>query len=594
MRLTGGPDGATRLGQALGRYRTAIVTVAVLSGVLNVLVLAGSIYMMMVYDSVLPSHSLPTLFSLLGMLVVVYIFQGVFDTMRTRILTDVGSALDQELSADVQRVMSDAALKGHHGVGDGMTPMRDLDQVRSFLSTGGPAALLDLPWIVFFLLILSMLHVWLGVTALVGALVMIGLTWATERVTQKPSKLVAQITGYRAGLAESNLRHVEVLTALGMQQRMRARWFDVNRHYLAAQDQLSRAVGTIGGSAKVFRLFLQSLILTVGALLVIDGKASGGVIFASSILSGRALAPIDTAIANWRGFSAARAGWRRLNALFQHLPDREDQSVVLPAPTKELVVDQLVVAPPRVERVTASGISFRLAAGDALGIIGPSAAGKTSLARALIGVWPALRGSIRFDGATPDQSDAEQRGSFLGYLPQTVELLDGTVAQNIARFDADATSDEVIAAATAAGAHDMVVKLPQGYETPVGADGAQLSAGQRQRIGLARALFRDPFLVLLDEPNSNLDAEGEDALGGAVASVRARGGIAIVIAHRPSALAQVSHVLFMRDGRMEAFGPRDEVMAKIMKKPVPLDSAPHAAPNRAGPRAVVAKAEDAA
>ena len=589
MRLTGSPEGATRIGQALARYRTAILTVAVLSAVLNVLVLAGSIYMMMVYDSVLPSHSLPTLFSLLGMLVVVYIFQGVFDTMRTRILTDVGSAVDQELAPDVQRLMSDAALKGHHGAGDGMTPMRDLDQIRAFMSSGGPAALLDLPWIAFFLLILSMLHVWLGVTALLGAIVMIALTWATERATQKPSRLVAQITGYRAGMAESNLRHVEVLTALGMQRRMRARWYDVNRHYLAAQDKLSRAVGTIGGSAKVFRLFLQSLILTVGALLVIDGKASGGVIFASSILSGRALAPIDTAIANWRGFSAARTGWRRLNALFQHLPERDDQSVLLPAPTNELTVDQLVVAPPRVERVTAQGISFRLAAGDGLGIIGPSAAGKTSLARALIGVWPALRGSIRFDGATPDQWDGDQLGAFIGYLPQTVELIEGTVAQNIARFDNGATSDEVIAAATAAGVHDMIVKLPQGYETPVGSDGAQLSAGQRQRIGLARALFRDPFLVLLDEPNSNLDAAGEDALAGAIASVRARGGIAIVIAHRPSALAQVSHVLFMRDGRMEAFGPRDEVMAKIMKKPVPIDSAA-----RKGPRAVVAKAEDAA
>lgn len=591
MKLTNGPDGATRLGQALGRYRTAIVTVAVLSAVLNVLVLAGSIYMMMVYDSVLPSHSLPTLFSLLAMLVVVYVFQGVFDAMRTRILADVGSALDQELASDVQRVMSDAALKGHYGAGDGMTPMRDLDQVRGFLSTGGPAALLDLPWIVFFLAILSMLHVWLGVTALVGALVMIGFTWATERATQKPSKLVAQITGYRAGLAESNLRHVEVLTALGMQRRMRARWFDVNRHYLAAQDKLSRAVGTLGGSAKIFRMFLQSLILTVGALLVIDGKASGGVIFASSILSGRALAPIDTAIANWRGFSAARAGWRRLNALFQHLPDQEEQSVLLPAPTRDLVVDQLVVAPPRVERVTAQGVSFRLEAGDGLGIIGPSAAGKTSLARALIGVWPALRGSIRFDGATPDQWDMDQRGAFLGYLPQTVELLDGSVAQNIARFDGGATSEEVIAAATAAGAHDMIVKLPQGYDTPVGSDGAQLSAGQRQRVGLARALFRDPFLVLLDEPNSNLDAEGEDALAGAIATVRGRGGIAVVIAHRPSALAQVSHVLFMRDGRMEAFGPRDEVMAKIMKKPVPIDVA-RQAPRQS--RSVVTPAEDAA
>lgn len=586
MSVKGLADGTTRIGAALARYRTAIVTVAVLSAVLNVLVLAGSIYMMLVYDSVLPSHSLPTLFSLLGMLVVVYAFQGVFDAMRTRILTDVGSALDQELAPEVQRMMSAAALKGHKGGGDGMTPMRDLDQIRSFLASGGPAALLDLPWIGFFLLILAMLHVWLGVTALAGALVMIGLTVLTERATKKPSRLVAQITAWRSGMAESNLRHAEVLTALGMQRRMRDRWVEVNQHHLAAQDRLARSVGAIGGSAKVFRLFLQSLILTVGALLVIDGKASGGVIFASSILSGRALAPIDTAIANWRGFSAARSGWKRLNAMFQHLPAAADAHVLLPAPAKELAVEQLAVAPPGVERVTAQGITFRLEAGDGVGVIGPSAAGKTSLARALIGSWPALRGTIRLDGATPDQWDADTFGAFVGYLPQAVELLDGSVAQNIARFDPAATSDEVIAAATAAGVHEMIVKLPSGYDTPVGSDGAQLSAGQRQRVGLARALFRDPFLVLLDEPNSNLDAAGEDALAAAIAGVRARGGIAIVIAHRPSALAQVSHVLFMRDGRMEAFGPRDQVMSRIMKPAVPLD-----VPNRrAGPVAGVENA----
>ncbi|KQT34678.1 hypothetical protein ASG29_00470 [Sphingomonas sp. Leaf412] len=585
MSVLGFADGTTRIGAALARYRTAIVTVAVLSAILNVLVLAGSIYMMLVYDSVLPSHSLPTLFSLLAMVAVVYVFQGVFDAMRTRILTDVGSALDQELAPEVQRMMSAAALKGHRAGGDGMTPMRDLDQIRSFMSSGGPAALLDLPWILFFLAILTMLHIWLGVTALAGAIVMIGFTFLTERATKKPSRLVGQIVAWRSGMAESNLRHAEVLTALGMQRRMRDRWVAVNQHHLAAQDRLSRAVGSIGGASRIFRLFLQSLILTVGALLVIDGKASGGVIFASSILSGRALAPIDTAIANWKGFTAARTGWHRLNSMFTHLPAPADGNVVLPAPTRELSVDQLAIAPPGVERVTAQGLTFRLAAGEAMGVIGPSAAGKTSLARALIGVWPAVRGTIRLDGATPDQWDADAFGAFLGYLPQTVELLEGTVAQNIARFDDGATSDEVIAAATAAGVHDMIVKLPGGYDTPVGAEGAQLSAGQRQRIGLARALFRDPFVVLLDEPNSNLDAAGEDALAAAIAGVRGRGGIAIVIAHRPSALAQVSHVLFMRDGRMEAFGPRDEVMSRIMKPPTPLN-APLDAPTRRGPQAV--------
>ena len=552
------------------RYRTAFITVVLLSAVLNVLLLGGSIYMMMVYDSVLPSHSLPTLFSLLAMITVVYAFQALFDTMRSRILNDVGSALDKEMAPRVQRAISEAAIRGGRVGGDGLTPMRDLDQVRSFLSSTGPGTLIDLPWIVFFLIVLTLLHVWLGVAAFVGALVMIAMTWMTDRVTREPTQKMAQITAYRSGVAESNLRHVEVLTALGMCGRMRDRWNEVNRVYLASQNRLARSVGLLGGISKVFRMFLQSAILTVGALLVIDGKASGGVIFASSILSGRALAPIDSAIANWRGFAAARVGWRRLTELFDRLPPETAMTVQLPRPSRDLVVEQLVVAPPGTQRVTVQGAQFRLVAGDAMGIIGPSAAGKTSLARALVGVWPAVRGAIRIDGATPDQWDPERFGEAIGYLPQTVELLDGSVAENIARFEPNPVSEAVIAAAQAAGVHDLIVALPQGYDTPVGADGSQLSAGQRQRIGLARALYGDPFLVLLDEPNSNLDQTGEEALECAIGSVRARDGIAIVIAHRPSALARVSHILFMREGRQEAFGPRDEVLAKIMAKPIPI------------------------
>ena len=571
---------------ALQRYRTGFLTVAALSAVLNILLLAGSLYMMMVYDSVLPSQSLPTLFSLLAMLTGVYAFQGLFDIMRGRILNDVGNALDQEMAPSVQRAIAEISTRGGQDMpgGDGMTPMRDLDQVRGFLSSTGPATLIDLPWIVFFLIILSFLHIWLGVATLIGALIMIGLTAMTDRATREPTQRLAQLTGYRTGMAESNLRHVEVLTAMGMAGRMRDRWVGVNDIYLGAQNQLARSIGLLGGTSRVFRLFLQSGILTVGALLVINGKASGGVIFASSILAGRALAPIDTAIGNWRNFAAARAGWRRLNELFDRMPADVDVRVELPLPKAEIAVQGLVVAPPGTQRVTVHGAEFKLVAGDAMAIIGPSAAGKTSLARALIGLWPAVRGSVRFDGATLDQWDRERLGAAIGYLPQTVELLEGTVAENIARFEPDAPSTGVIAAASAAGVHDMIVALPQGYDTPVGSEGQQLSAGQRQRVGLARALYGDPFLVLLDEPNSNLDAAGEEALESAISSVRARRGIAVVIAHRPSALARVSHVLFMRDGKQEAFGPRDEVLSKVMAKPVALNAPPGTPPGaKAGP-----------
>ena len=569
-----GRQGESRLGEAIARYKKAFVTVALLSAVLNVLLLGGSIYMMMIYDSVLPSHSLPTLFSLLAMIVVVYLFQGLFDTMRTRILADVGGAVDRELAPEVQRVITDNALRGGKQTGDGLIPMRDLDQIRAFLASGGPAALIDLPWIIFFLAILFLLHVWLGVAASIGALILIALTVVTDRRTREPIGQLSQIGAVRSGMAESNVRHAEVLAALGMRNRMRERWLEVNGVYLAANDRMSSTVSTLGGVSKIFRLLLQSIILTVGALLVIDGKASGGVIFASSILAGRALAPVDAAIANWRGFAQAKLGWRRINEMLARTPDAGAISTVLPRPKTELAVQGLVVAPPGTQRITVQNADFKLQAGEGLGIVGPSAAGKTSLGRTLIGVWRPVRGTVRLDGATLDQWHPDSLGEFIGYLPQTVELLDGTVAENISRFDPEPDSAAVIAAAEVAGVHEMVVQLPQGYDTPVGADGSQLSAGQRQRIGLARALYRDPFLVLLDEPNSNLDAAGEVALERAVAAIRQRGGIAILIAHRPSALAQVSHVCFMREGRIEAFGPRDEVLEKITAKPVPLRAAP--------------------
>lgn len=560
----------SELHAAVARYRTAFITVAVLSAALNVLLLGGSIYMMLVYDSVLPSQSLPTLFGLLAMVIVVFAFQGLFDTMRQRILSDVAAALDRQLSSRVQLAISEASLRGGRMPGDGLTAMRDLDQVRNFLGGPGPSALIDLPWILFFLGILFLLHVWLGVTALVGALVLIVLTIVTDRRTREPMGQVAQIAAVRNGMADANLRHVELLTALGMRSRMQERWSEVNNLYLGANDRMARTVGVLGGTSKIFRLLLQSLILTVGALLVIDGKASGGVIFASSILAGRALAPVDSAIANWRGFAAARIGWRRISDLLKRVPGEPAVMTILPRPKSELAVQGLVVAPPGTQRVTVQNADFKLAAGDALGIVGPSAAGKTSLGRALIGVWRPVRGAVRLDGATLDQWHPDALGEFVGYLPQTVELIDGTVAENIARFDPEPDSAAVIAAAEVAGVHEMIVQLAQGYDTPVGAEGSELSAGQRQRIGLARALYKDPFLVLLDEPNSNLDAAGEAALERAVGAIRARGGIAVLIAHRPSALAQVNYVCFMRDGRIEAFGPRDEVLDKITSKPVPL------------------------
>ncbi|HEX7857277.1 MAG TPA: type I secretion system permease/ATPase [Sphingobium sp.] len=553
------------------RYRKAFATVAALSAVLNVLVLGGSLYMMLVYDSVLPSHSLSTLAGLLVLLIGVYAFQGVFDGLRSRILADIAGAFDRALSRRVQRAMSEQVRLGGQPSGDGLGPMRDLESIRTFLSGPGPTTLIDMPWMIFFFAILTMLHVWIGLTALIGGALLVTLTYVTERMTKGPTEQLGMIAAYRNAHAEANLQHADVYRALGMQERMLDRWQHLNGYYLAAQRRINRSVTLLGGISKMGRMLLQSLILTVGAILVIQGKASGGVIFASSILSARALAPVDQAIGNWRSFVSARLGWRRLCDLLAQVPDRVEVKTILPRPTESLRVEQLVLAPPGAQRITVQGVDFSLSAGDGLAIIGPSAAGKSSLGRALLGIWQPVRGAVRLDGASLDQWPSDMLGQHIGYLPQTVELIDGTVADNIARFHPDATSEDVIAAAKAAAVHEMIVGLPGGYESDVGVNGRNLSIGQQQRIALARALYRDPFLVLLDEPNSNLDAEGDAALEQAIASIRMRRGIVIVIAHRPSALAKVNLVLVMRDGRQEIIGKRDEVMARLSGRSARID-----------------------
>lgn len=554
------------LGATLGRYRSTLVTVAILSALLNVLVLAGSFYLMMIYDSVLPSHSLPTLVGLFALVTIAYAFQGLFEHGRGKLLSSVGSQLERQLSRRVQRAMADMARLGGKSSGDGLAPMRDLDQVRSFLVSTGPATLLDLPWVGFFLIVLGLLHYWLGLFALAGAAVLIALTVATHKIGVEPTRDLARLTAERSGQAETTLHHVEVLTVLGMRGAMERRWEAINQGYLAAQDRLSGVAGKLGSFSKVFRLFLQSAILSVGALLVIDGKASGGVIFAASLLFGRALAPVDMAIGNWRSFTATRASWSRLNELLDAVPASTAGEVALPLPSHDLRVEGVQAAPPGHPLPAVSNVSFALEAGSVLGVIGPSGAGKSSLARTLVGAWAPRRGTVRLDGAAVDQWPAERLGQAIGYLPQSVELFDGTIAENIGRFTAQPDSDAVIAAAKLAGVHEMIVRMPLGYETAIGRDGSWLSAGQRQRIGLARALYGDPFLLVLDEPNSNLDQEGEVALEAAIAAARERGCIVIVVAHRPAILAQATHIVLLRNGRMEGFGPRDEVLAPLLRQ----------------------------
>lgn len=547
----------------MARYRSSLFLVAAASVFLNILVFAGSIYMLLVYDSVLPSHSIPTLVGLFAMIVLVYLFQTVFEAIRAEAMLTVANGVHDDLFASVHHASVTRPLRSGPERGDGLQVIRDLDAVHVFLAGQGPVALIDLPWVLVFLVVLSALHWWLGLTALVGVLVLAAITLLSNRATTAASGELQAIIGQRSASSQAEIRNAEAAQAMGMQDRLVARTAIWEGQFISAQSRLSRLLARFGGAGRTFRIFLQSLILTVGALLVIDGKASGGVILAASVLSGRALAPVDLAIGNWRGFVAARSGWERIvqtiSADFRPAP----RSVALTPPSAQLAVRDLWVAPPGSQRMTVQGVSFALLPGQALAIIGPSAAGKTTLIKAMLGVWRPARGEVRLDGATLDQWDADQLGRHIGYVPQSIELIAGTIAENIARFDPLATSGAVIAAARAAGMHETILSMPDGYDSPLSAGGAELSAGQRQRIGLARALFGDPFLVALDEPNSNLDAEGDAALARAIAGVRQRGGIVAMITHRPATLEQITHVAVINNARLVDFGERDAVMKRL-------------------------------
>ena len=408
----------------------------------------------------------------------------------------------------------------------------------------------------------------IGIAATIGALILIAITFTTDRLTRGPVKEASGHGAQRAVLAETSRRNAEVLHAMGMSARVGAVWREANSKYMASNLKASDIAGGLAATSKVLRMALQSAVLAIGAYLVINQLASGGIIIAASIITSRALAPVELATANWKAFVAARQGWARLSDLFAKLPAAEPP-MPLPKPTGSLTLEAVSISPPGVSAVVVQDATFKVEAGHALGVIGPSASGKSSLARAIVGAWQPLRGKIRLDNAALDQWAPDQLGRHIGYLPQGVELFAGSVAQNIARFDPQAGPEGIIAAAKAAGVHDMILRLPNGYETQIGEYGASLSAGQRQRVGLARALYGDPFLIVLDEPNSNLDADGDDALTQAITGARQRGAILIVIAHRPSALVAVDLVLMMSEGKVQALGPKDEVLGKVLRGAAP-------------------------
>jgi PrtD family type I secretion system ABC transporter len=542
--------------------RRAFWSVAVFSAVVNILMLAGPLYMLQVYDRVLASRSVPTLIALTGLLVGALGFQALLDVIRSRIVVRGAAVLDRRLGTTVHNAVVQLAVR--RAPGDAQQPVRDLDQIRSFLTSAGPTAIADLPWVPVFLVICLLIHPWLGALATVGALILLALTLLTERASRTQQRNLTADGALRSAMVEADRRNSETAVAMGMAETLSKRWVAVNERFVASIGRSSDVVGAYGSVSKVLRLLLQSVILGLGAYLVIRQELTAGAMIAASIMMGRALAPIEIAIANWRGFIAARDAVRRLSGVLAWLP-RSTAATELPKPARSLDV-AVTIAAPGAQAPILSNIQFRLAAGEVLGIIGPSGSGKTSLARALTGVWPAAKGTVRLDGAALDQWDPELRGRHIGYISQAVELFDGSVAENIARMNPQPDSAAVLAAAQLAGAHDVIVRLPEGYSTKIGEGGVVLSAGQRQRVALARALYGDPFLIVLDEPNSNLDGDGEAALQRAIVAAKKRGAIVIIIAHRQSSLIGCDKALVLMNGTQQAFGPRDQVLAKLMAR----------------------------
>ena len=530
--------------------------------VINILMLTGPLFMLQVYDRVLASRSIPTLIVISSLAIAMFVFYGLLEAIRGRILLRMGQRVDAQLSAEAYDISTDLPLILGPKAPQ-MRPVQDLDVMRQFLAGPGPAAIFDVPWMPFYLGILFLFHPILGFVALGGGIVICILIGLKEIVSRKPAQEFARENGRRAGLVEISRRNSEVVRAMGMMPSLSARWDGSNDAYLEKQRATADWAGAFSTVVKSFRFLLQSAILGIGAWLVILQEISPGVIIAGSIMTSRALSPVEQAVAQWSAFVAARQSKRRLQDAIENRVPANDV-LELPLPTKRVTVDQLACGPAGLKQAFVQGASFELYAGDGLGIIGPSGSGKSTLARSIVGVVPALRGSIRFDNSELEQWASDRVGQFIGYLPQDIQLFDGSVTENISRFMPDASPEAVIEAAKLADVDDMIRDFPNGYNTAIGASGFMPSAGQQQRIALARALYGKPFLVVLDEPNSNLDADGEVALTDAIRAMRDHGSIVIVIAHRPSAIAAVDKILVMKDGKQTAFGPKDEVLQKAI------------------------------
>ncbi len=562
---TQSPSGGEVL-NVLKASRGVIISTWVFSCLVNVLMLTGSLFMLQVYDRVIPSGSIPTLVALSGIVLILYLYYGFLEYVRTRLLVRIGRRFEESLRSRVFDAVSFTALKKMGNVGG--QPVADMNTIRQFLGGQGPLAYLDMPWVPIYIVVVFLLHWVLGVVAVVSALIIAGLALLTEGATRGPMAQANTSMVKSTLLTEEARRNAEALYSLGMKGAMRKRWLANQNEALDHQTRANDAGATYSSLSRVFRMVVQSSMLAAGAYLAVKHEISGGSIVASSIIMGRALSPVEQAVGNWQQFLGARKAMERLSKVLDLVPV-EQERMKLPPAVGLLEVENLVAMLPGSDKPILQGITFRVKPGKGLGIIGPTGAGKSTLARLLVGLMQPLRGSVRLDGATADQRNDDERGRLIGYLPQDIQIFDGTVAQNISRFSENPDPTKIVEAARLANIHDFIMRLPQGYDTPLAESGSRLSAGQKQRVALARALFGDPVLFVMDEPNSNLDADGEIALDRAIRACLKRNASVVVVAHRPSALQAMDDLLVLTNGQVAAYGTREEIMQKVGNRPNP-------------------------
>ncbi|NOQ77597.1 MAG: type I secretion system permease/ATPase [Methylococcaceae bacterium] len=545
---------------ALKACKGTFITTAVFSMFINILMLVPAVYMLQLYDRVITSGSESTLVSLTVLVIFLFIVMGILEWLRSQLLVRVSSKIEVLLNQRLfNATFKQALLSG--GAKSSAQPLDDLTSLRQFFTGNGLFAFFDAPWLPIYIAVMFLFHPWYGWMAVTVAVILSILAFINEKATNKPLSEANQMAVFSRGSVNKNLRNAEVVESMGMLANLRQRWLESASQVIALQAIASSRAGLMTSLSKTIRMGAQSLILGLGAYLVLQQEISPGLMIAGSILLGRALAPIDLMIGTWKGFVAARGQYKRLDEMLTVIPDDKDK-MELPEPKGTLVVENILVAPPGTKTPVIRGVNFSLAAGDSLGIIGASGAGKSTLARALIGIWPALSGKVRLDGADIYNWDRQHLGPYIGYLPQDVELFEGSISENIARFG-NVESDKIVEASQIADVHEMILKLPEGYDTIIGANGGVLSGGQRQRIGLARAIYGNPKFILLDEPNSNLDEQGERALAKAILTLKSRKITIIVITHRTGVLGTLDKVLLLTGGQMQLFGPREQVFEKI-------------------------------